>query len=443
LTLSNASLPTGYSFVNALPASVAAGATDTFSIRLDTAVAGIKNGNFSFHTNDPSNATITFGLTGEIDAPVTIPNLRVTLDTAVISDGASSPILFPSVITGQTGVSRIFKVTNTGTGALSISNLTLPAGFTLVNGLGASIDPGANDTFSVRLDSSLPGVHQGNITFNTNVSGHATFNFAIKGTVQSPRVTVLRGKSAMTSGDPASLSFGRIAQGSVGKPIVFLVTNTGDAPLTLSSVVAPKGFLVSDKLVSSLAPKKSDTFAIRLDTRTAGLKTGVVRFNSNAPGQSPFVFNVRGAITGVTAARDPHSSSTLIVTGTGNSDRISFSGNSSRLTVLANGGRIGPFTGISHLIVNGNAGNDVINLGALGIPTVINGGSGNDNLTGGAGSDTLNGNDGNDVLTAGSGGDVLSGGSGSNTINAANGRPDQIFSTGNDTVRSDPIDSVH
>ncbi len=441
LTLSNASLPAGYSFTDPLPASIAAGATDTFTIRLDTTVAGIKNGNFSFHTNDPSSSTITFALTGEIDAPVTIPNIRVALDATVISDGASSPIIFTSVINGQTGASKIFKVTNTGTGALTISNLTLPAGFTLVNGLVGSIDPGDNDTFAVRLDSSLPGVHQGNVTFNTNVAGHATFNFAIKGTVQAPSVKVLRGTATMTSGDPTALTFGRIAQGSVGKAIIFKVTNTGDAPLTLTGLAVPKGFIVSDKLLASLAPAKSDTFAIRLDTRVAGLKTGTVHFNSNAPGQSPFLFNVRGAITGVTAAVDPHSASTLIVTGTGNSDKISFSGNSKSLTVIANGGKIGPFTNISHLVVNGNAGNDVIKLGQMVIPTIVNGGLGNDIISGGAGHDTFNGNEGDDVLTAGTGGDVLSGGSGRNTINAANGIPDKITSTGNDIVRADPIDS--
>ncbi len=443
LTITAPALPAGYSFSNAMPTSIAGHASDTFAIRLDTAVTGVKNSSYTFHTNDPATSSFTLDLNGEIDEPVTVPGIRVSLDTTVIADGSTSAVAFSPVINGQTGPSKIFKVTNTGTAPLTISGLTVGTGFTIPNGLSASIDPGASDTFSVRLDSSSPGFHQANVSFFTNVAGHNPFNFPVKGTVQAPRVTVLRGKTTMTSGDPGVLNFGKLTQGSVGKPIVFQVTNVGDAPLTLSGVVAPRGFIITDKLVSSLAPNKSDTFAIRLDTRSAGSKSGTVKFNSNAPSQSPFAFNVKGVVTGVTAARDAHSASTLIVTGTGGADRISFSGSGRSLTVLANGGRVGPFAGITRIVVNANAGNDVVNLGGLAIPTTVNGGAGNDVIFGGAGADVFNGNDGNDILTAGSGGDVLAGGSGSNTINAANGRPDSIISTGNDTVRADPIDSRH
>lgn len=67
--------------------------------------------------------------------------------------------------------------------------------------------------------------------------------------------------------------------------------------------------------------------------------------------------------------------------------------------------------------VNGGAGNDALT-GAAGLtrPVRFNGGADLDTLTGGGGNDTLNGDAGNDQLTGGLGNDAIDGGADSNTL---------------------------
>jgi len=67
---------------------------------------------------------------------------------------------------------------------------------------------------------------------------------------------------------------------------------------------------------------------------------------------------------------------------------------------------------------------------------ILNGGTGNDNLTAGNGDDILTGGTGNDNLTAGNGDDILNGGTGNDTLNGAYGSDTYIFNLGDgaDTI---------
>ncbi len=99
-----------------------------------------------------------------------------------------------------------------------------------------------------------------------------------------------------------------------------------------------------------------------------------------------------------------------------------------------------PFKGFR---INTYDGNDTV--GALGLPwqVQVNGGDGNDNITGGsvadilnggAGDDTINGSSGSDTITGGDGNDVISGGSGNDVIDAGNGDNTVSGGAGNDTI---------
>jgi hypothetical protein len=76
------------------------------------------------------------------------------------------------------------------------------------------------------------------------------------------------------------------------------------------------------------------------------------------------------------------------------------------------------------------------------IPVTLNGGSGNDTLTGGNSTTALNGGDGNDALNAGTGAETLSGGNGNDTISPGNATDtvsggagiDQVFYSDNNFV---------
>lgn len=102
---------------------------------------------------------------------------------------------------------------------------------------------------------------------------------------------------------------------------------------------------------------------------------------------------------------------------------------------------------VKRIVVNALGGNDSVEIGKddepVRIQSVINGGSGNDNLDGGASGDTINGGDGNDNIDGEGGNDKLYGGNGADTLQGGSGK-DQLFGeagndflqgkTGNDTL---------
>jgi Ca2+-binding RTX toxin-like protein len=121
---------------------------------------------------------------------------------------------------------------------------------------------------------------------------------------------------------------------------------------------------------------------------------------------------------------------TVTVNGTAGDDRISVASSGSSVVVNGLAAQVtikGTDAGsLDSHVVNGGAGNDIINASALHAGLVnltINGGDGNDTITGSAGNDTVIGGRGNDVANLGAGNDtfVWNPGDGSDTVEGGAG----------------------
>jgi len=131
---------------------------------------------------------------------------------------------------------------------------------------------------------------------------------------------------------------------------------------------------------------------------------------------------------------------TVNVNGTAGDDRISVASNGSSIDVNGLPAQVtikGIDAGsLDSLVVNGGAGNDVINASALhagGVNLTLNGGDGNDTITGSAGNDTVIGGRGNDVASLGAGDDtfVWNPGDGSDTVDGGAGNDKLVFNGAN------------
>jgi len=91
--------------------------------------------------------------------------------------------------------------------------------------------------------------------------------------------------------------------------------------------------------------------------------------------------------------------------------------------------------GITKIVVNAGAGDDVVRLqngsggNVVTIKAVINGGTGADNVIGGKGNDTIRGDDGNDTLSGGLGDDLIDGGKNADRIRGDGGVDAADYST--------------
>jgi hypothetical protein len=303
MTLGAVSVPAGFTITDPLVTSLAPGASDTLIIQLDTATAGTKTGDVSFTTDDGDEPTFNFSITGV----VTIPEVAVTGNGEEIADGDATPGAadgtdFGSTSQGGAAVSRAFTVRNDGTGTLTLGAVSVPAGFTITDPLVTSLAPGASDTLIIQLDTATAGTNTGDVSFTTNDSDEATFNFGITGVVTIPEVAVTGNGEEIADGDMSpgtadGTDFGTALQNGAAVSRTFTVRNDGTGTLTLGAVSVPAGFTITDPLVTSLAPGASDTLIIQLDTATAGTKSGDVSFTTDDGDEPTFNFSITGIVS--------------------------------------------------------------------------------------------------------------------------------------------------
>jgi murein DD-endopeptidase MepM/ murein hydrolase activator NlpD len=134
--------------------------------------------------------TGTYVVTASDTTPATTPEVTVLGNGTSIIDGDTTPSAtdstdLGSAVLGSAGVTQTFTVRNDGDATLTLGSLVLPTGFTLVNGLVASLAAGASDTFQVRMNATTVGTHSGQISFTSNDTNESPFNFSITGTVTS------------------------------------------------------------------------------------------------------------------------------------------------------------------------------------------------------------------------------------------------------------------
>jgi subtilase family serine protease len=106
-------------------------------------------------------------------------------NTAIANGGSDS---FGSVLVGATD-NKTFTVKNNGSTTLTLSNLSVPTGFTIVSNFGStSLAPGASTTFTISMNTDSAGSYSGTATFATNDPNNNPYQFNVSGTVLSTLV---------------------------------------------------------------------------------------------------------------------------------------------------------------------------------------------------------------------------------------------------------------
>jgi hypothetical protein len=108
----------------------------------------------------------------------------------------------------------------------------------------------------------------------------------------APEITV----DGITDGQSTAINFGVVAKGAAAPTRTFTVHNDGSATLTLGSLTVPAGYSVVKSLPTSLSPRQSSTFTIRLNTFSPGIFSGQVSLLNNDSDENPFNFPVLGQV---------------------------------------------------------------------------------------------------------------------------------------------------
>ncbi|MEH2194144.1 MAG: choice-of-anchor D domain-containing protein [Nostoc sp.] len=508
LNLTNLKLPDGFSLVGTLPTSVAANASTTITVALNTTTPGTYSGALTLGNNDSNESPFDFAISGTVK-PVPSPEIQVLNGTVDIADGSTTAINFGDVITGNS-LTKAFTINNTGTAALNLTNLKLPDGFSLVGTLPTSVAANASTTITVALNTTTPGTYSGALTLGNNDSNESPFDFAISGTVKpvpSPEIQVLNGTVDIADGSTTAINFGDVITGnSLTK--AFTINNTGTAALNLTNLKLPDGFSLVGTLPTSVAANASTTITVALNTTTPGTYSGALTLGNNDSNESPFDFAISGTVKpktqvingtpgkdtfviklnnvndtitdfgGVGINSNPSAEviakvDTLQFLGAGltaNNLQLTQNGNNLEVTFenvantkvtlqnfqLENLENLGASTtrpAVGNIIFDGQTSVtdsfDVINADStqtsIFTPNSVtflndlnNNISGfdysNDVINGQGGDDTINGNGGDDLLRGGTGNDLLIGGTGNDTLIGGEGNDTLIGGQGNDLL---------
>jgi len=256
-----------FSQTNTCGSSVAVGASCTLSVTFKPTAAGTRTGAVTISDN-ASPATQTISLTGTGTAPV------VSLSPASLT--------FPAQKVGTSSSAQRVTLKNTGSATLRITSITVSGDFSQTNTCRSSVAVGASCTLSVTFKPTATGTRTGAVTITDNASP-ATQTISLTGTGTAPAVSL----------SPASLAFPAQKVGTSSSAQRVVVSNTGSAGLTITSIKASGDFSQTNTCGSSVAINANCTLSVTFKPTAAGTRTGAVTIADDAVGRLQ-----TGALTG-------------------------------------------------------------------------------------------------------------------------------------------------
>ncbi|WP_172425560.1 choice-of-anchor D domain-containing protein [Vandammella animalimorsus] len=268
-------------------ANIAAGGSCSIDVLFKPTAAGPANGALSIAHNAAGSPSIV-ALRGVGQAA---PAPNVQLSPAALDLGSAT--------VGASSAAQTVTLTNNGTAPLTLGAAPAVTGpFEIAAGstctAGANIAAGGSCAIDVVFKPTAAGPANGTLSIAHNAAG-------------SPATVALRGAGQAAPAPTAQVSvghweFGVIAVGNESAPASITFTNSGTAPLTLTSPPSLTGpnataFVldVGSCNVATLAPGASCTVQVRFKPTVTGLQEAELRFNHDAAG-SPTIVRLRGGV---------------------------------------------------------------------------------------------------------------------------------------------------
>ena len=266
LTLSGVALggadATQFSMTSNCASSLAPGASCTASITFAPSSTGAKSTAIALQTNASSSPTVTLTGTG----------------TTPIATVSITSLAFAAQLAGSTSAGQTFNVSNTGTAPLTVTSIALngtdAASYSLQNTCTSAVAPGGTCSVTVAFSPITEGAKVSTVHVQTDAA--TSPSVPLSGTAIAPAASV--SASALTFGPQ------RATTGSATQTIA--VTNTGSAPLTITSAaltgVDAGSFALGNGCSASVQPSATCSITVTFTPSTAGAKSAAVALQTNA-----------------------------------------------------------------------------------------------------------------------------------------------------------------
>lgn len=252
-------------------ASLTVDQTCTVSVTFAPTSSGPKTGNVTF-TDNVAPGTHSVSLTGSGTTLSISPTALIFGDQGV----------------GTTSAAQSVTMTNTGTGAVTIIGIDASGDFAQSNDCGNSLAANASCTINVTFTPTAIGILAGAVTITDTDP-------------TSPQVITLtgHGTEAVAAVTPATLSFGNQGADPTGLEKTVTLSNTGNAPLAISSISITGAFSQTNTCGGTLVAGASCLISVSFVPTVPGDASGVLTIADSAAG-SPRTVPLSG--TGVVPA---------------------------------------------------------------------------------------------------------------------------------------------
>ena len=338
LTISSIALTGGnagdFTQTNNCRASLAAGANCFIQVMFKPTAPGTRTTVLNIKDNATgSPQKVTFSGTATASAPA-------------VSLSATS-LTFGNYAVGATALPQNLFVTNFGNAPLAFTSIALTGNnasdFVQTNNCGGSLAAGANCLVQVIFKPFAAGSRTTTLSIADNATGSPQ-KVALSGTATAGAPTV--------SLSAASLYFGYYAAGTTGGPENLFITNSGNSPLTLTSITLTganaSDFTQTNNCGGSLTPSASCLVQVMFKPSATGTRTTILSIADNATG-SPQTVSLSGTGTSAVASVFPTSltfgSQSVGATGTAQAVTVNNTGNAAlNITSIAvSGANAGDF----------------------------------------------------------------------------------------------------
>ncbi len=259
LNISNIAASKDYSQTNTCGAQVLANGNCIISVTFRPTVSGSDNGTVS---DNASGGSQIVTLTGSGVAAAPVANLSPT------------NLTFGSQAVGTPSASQPVTLTNQGNATLSITSVVTSGDYAATT-CPSSLIVNAACTINVTFTPATTGTRNGAITITDNAGG-------------SPQIITLTGTGAgstapVVSLSPISLSFATRRVGTTSSTKNVTLSNTGNATLSVTRIVASGDFSQTNNC-ASVSTAKSCTIKVSFKPTAKGTRTGTIAITDNASG---------------------------------------------------------------------------------------------------------------------------------------------------------------
>ena len=215
---------------------------------------------------------------------------------------SAAALTFASTTVGVTSAAQTVTVTNTGTAALTISGVAVSganaSSFAETTTCGSVLAAGGSCAVSVTFTPAAAGAASAAVSITDNASG-------------SPQSVTLSGTGTAPAApgvmlNPTSLTFTGVNLGSSSAAQSVMLTNTGNALLTISSIgvtgMNASSFAQTNSCGASVAVGGSCTISVTFTPSAAGVLTAAISVADNGAG-SPQTVGLTGTGVGVAAVQ--------------------------------------------------------------------------------------------------------------------------------------------